>query len=64
MKAPASPYNSPAMNIRVQAGQLVSVEAGAIVVNLFQGVTEPGGATGILKATASCCETGNLPAYR
>jgi len=36
------------MNIRVQAGQLASVDAGAIVVNLFQGATEPGGATGAI----------------
>ncbi len=38
------------MNIRVQAGQLAGVDAGAIVVNLFQGVTEPGGATGAIDA--------------
>ena len=39
------------MNIRVQAGQLAGVEADAIVVNLFQGVTEPGGATGAIDQT-------------
>jgi leucyl aminopeptidase len=36
------------MNIRVQAGQLAGVDADAIVVNLFQGVIEPTGATGAI----------------
>jgi len=34
------------MNISTQAGSIQSVEADAIIVNLFEGVTEPGGATG------------------
>ncbi|CAA9235612.1 MAG: Cytosol aminopeptidase PepA [uncultured Chloroflexi bacterium] len=36
------------MNIRTQVGQLGDVQAGAVAVNLFQGVTEPGGATGMI----------------
>jgi leucyl aminopeptidase len=36
------------MNIRVQLGQLGDVAADAIVVNLFQGVSVPGGATGAI----------------
>jgi leucyl aminopeptidase len=33
------------MDVTVQAGRLTEVEADAIVVNLFQGVMQPGGAT-------------------
>lgn len=34
------------MKVTVRQGGIQAVEAGAIIVNLFQGVTEPGGATG------------------
>ena len=34
------------MEIRVVAGDIAKIEADAIVVNLFEGVTQPGGATG------------------
>lgn len=34
------------MKVSVESGGIQSVDAEAIVVNLFQGVTEPGGATG------------------
>jgi leucyl aminopeptidase len=34
------------MNIRVEAGDIAQSEAGAIIVNLFEGVTSPGGGTG------------------
>ena len=34
------------MKIKVVSGDITSQPAGAIVVNLFEGVTEPGGATG------------------
>ena len=34
------------MEVSVQVGSLPAVEADAIIVNLFQGVTQPGGATG------------------
>ena len=34
------------MEIRVESNSITDVEAGAIVVNLFEGVTHPGGATG------------------
>ena len=34
------------MRVRVQSGDIASFAAGAIVVNLFEGVTEPVGATG------------------
>jgi leucyl aminopeptidase len=36
------------MEVAVQAGQLGAVAADAVVVNLFQGVTQPGGATGAI----------------
>jgi leucyl aminopeptidase len=36
------------MQITVQQGGIQAVPADAIVVNLFQGVTEPGGATGVV----------------
>ncbi len=36
------------MKIRVVAGDITKVEADAIVVNLFEGVEQPGGATGIV----------------
>ena len=36
------------MNISVQAGALNAVQADALVVNLFQGVTQPTGATGAI----------------
>src|SRR5688572_28404641 len=36
------------MNLTVQAGALDAVTADALVVNLFQGVTQPGGATGAI----------------
>src|SRR6266508_4356846 len=39
---------SPPMNITVQTGQLGATESDAIVVNLFQGVTDPTGATGAI----------------
>ncbi len=34
------------MNVAIQSGSIQTVDADAIVVNLFEGVTEPGGATG------------------
>jgi leucyl aminopeptidase len=34
------------VDVSIQPGSIQAVEADAIVVNLFQGVTEPGGATG------------------
>jgi leucyl aminopeptidase len=34
------------MEVSVQSGSIQAVDADAIVVNLFQGVTQPGGATG------------------
>ena len=34
------------MEIKVQSGDIASVAADAIVVNLFEGVTAPGGGTG------------------
>src|SRR5436190_7559948 len=34
------------MQIKVQSGDIASVQADAIVVNLFEGVTGPDGATG------------------
>ena len=34
------------MNIKVQQGDIASFQADAVVVNLFEGVTSPGGATG------------------
>lgn len=36
------------MEVRVQAGQLGDADADTIAVNLFQGVTSPGGATGAI----------------
>jgi leucyl aminopeptidase len=36
----------PDMNIRVQQGDITSLPADAVVVNLFEGVTTPGGGTG------------------
>lgn len=36
------------MEIRVEQGGIQAVEADAIIVNLFKGVTEPGGATGVV----------------
>lgn len=36
------------MEIKVEQGGIQAVSAEAIVVNLFQGVTEPGGATGVV----------------
>ncbi len=36
------------MNISVQQGGIQTIAADAIVVNLFEGVTEPGGATGVI----------------
>ena len=36
------------MDVRVEEGTIQTAEADAIVVNLFQGVTTPGGATGAL----------------
>ena len=34
------------MDIKVVAGDITQQAVGAIIVNLFQGVTAPGGATG------------------
>ena len=34
------------MDVRVEAGDITQVVADVIVVNLFEGVTAPGGATG------------------
>ena len=34
------------MELRLEVGYILDIEADCIVVNLFQGVTEPGGATG------------------
>ena len=34
------------MEIKVESNSIADVEAGAIVVNLFEGVTQPSGATG------------------
>ena len=36
------------MNITVQQGGIQAIDAEAIIVNLFQGVTEPAGATGVV----------------
>ena len=36
------------MEIKVESNSIAEVEAGAIVVNLFEGVTHPGGATGVV----------------
>ncbi|HEU5316978.1 MAG TPA: leucyl aminopeptidase [Chloroflexota bacterium] len=41
------------MNIAVQSAQLGSVDADAIVVNLFQGTSEPAGATGAVDQALS-----------
>ncbi len=38
------------MQIKVQSGDIAAVEADAIVVNLFEGVTAPGGGTGAVDA--------------
>lgn len=38
------------MNIRAVAGDLISLETGGVIVNLFEGVTRPGGATGAIDA--------------
>src|SRR5687767_11626370 len=34
------------MQIKVQSGDIATVSADAIIVNLFEGVTSPGGGTG------------------
>ena len=34
------------MDVATQSGSIQLIDADAIVVNLFQGVTQPGGATG------------------
>ncbi len=34
------------MNIEIETGNITEADAGAVVVNLFEGVTAPGGATG------------------
>lgn len=34
------------MEIRAATGDLTAIQADAIVVNLFEGATEPGGTTG------------------
>ena len=34
------------MDIRVQQGNIAEAAADAVIVNLFEGVTQPGGATG------------------
>ena len=34
------------MQITVATGEITSIQTPALVVNLFKGVTEPGGATG------------------
>ena len=36
------------MDINVTQGGIQSIDADAIIVNLFKGVTEPGGATGVV----------------
>ena len=36
------------MEITIQQGGIQTVAADAIIVNLFQGVTAPGGATGVV----------------
>jgi leucyl aminopeptidase len=41
------------VEIRVEPGMIQTVAADAVVVNLFQGVTEPGGATGAVDAALS-----------
>ena len=38
------------MDIKATAGDVTSIETGALIVNLFQGVTSPGGATGAVDA--------------
>ncbi len=38
------------MDVNVQAGEIQAIQADAIVVNLFEGVEEPGGATGAVDA--------------
>lgn len=39
--------NSGIMEINVKAGDVTTIETSALVVNLFQGVTGPEGATGV-----------------
>lgn len=34
------------MDLSIQSGSIQTVDVDAIVVNLFEGITEPGGATG------------------
>ena len=34
------------MDVKVTTGDIISVDTPALVVNLFKGVTHPGGATG------------------
>ena len=53
------------MNVSVQQGGIQTVEAEAIVVNLFKGVTEPTGATGVVNkalagAISELIEAGDL----
>ena len=38
------------MDIKAVAGDVASTETGALIVNLFEGVTQPGGATGAVDA--------------
>ena len=53
------------MKITVQPGGIQSIEAEAIIVNLFKGVTQPGGATGVVNqaldgALGELIEAGDL----
>ena len=41
------------MEIKVESNSIANVDAGAIVVNLFEGVTSPGGATGTVDRALS-----------
>ena len=38
------------MQVKVEAGDITRLETPCIVVNLFEGVTAPGGATGAVDA--------------
>jgi leucyl aminopeptidase len=53
------------MKITVQQGGIQAIEAEAVIVNLFKGVTQPGGATGVVNqaldgAIAELIESGDL----
>ena len=49
-RAPLLPGRPPVMRITVETGDITKSEAPCIVVNLFEGVTAPGGGTGAVDA--------------